>query len=436
MRICMVFYDMQEFGGLEEYAATLAIGLQQQGHQVSALSAAWAPPENQYVRRLREHHVPFVQAPKWLSYPASDWTTKEKLLAKTLWILSPVIFVLSILLCLLRRQSWRQAWTSAHGWLRGQLTKWIIGPDRRPSLTRLLLRWWQFRWRPDLLHIHGYTTNLLFAIEWAAMRGLPVVYEEHQTPDPQFGWWQGFQQSVNKASVVVAVSQKSADALRTVCGVTRPIIVRNSLLPDPMAGGWRRESKPATTCAPINVTTVARLYVTKGLVYLLEAIPQVKAKHPNAEFRVYGEGPLRQELLSYARKLGLDGNAIFVGAFTKREELARIMAQTDIFALPSVLEGQPLVVVEAMAYECPIVATKVGGVPELIENGVNGLLCPPKEPGQLAQSLCELMDDPALRMRLGQAARLSYERSPFQPAAVCAHFVSIYQQALQQTWIK
>ena len=169
----------------------------------------------------------------------------------------------------------------------------------------------------------------------------------------------------------------------------------------------------------------------KGLNYLLEAIAKVKAIYPLVRFKVYGDGPLRENLVTYAGQLGLNGNAIFVGAFTDRKDLPRIMTQTDIFAMSSILEGQPMAVVEAMAYGCPIVATRAGGIPEIIEDGTNGLLCNPRDPADLAQRLCALIADPALRRILGLAARASYETGPFQPAATCTSFVSIYQDVLK-----
>ncbi|GAB4544498.1 MAG: hypothetical protein Kow0063_38200 [Anaerolineae bacterium] len=431
----MVFYDMQEFGGLEEYAVALAVSLQQQGHQVSMLSMAWVPPDNQYLLQLREHKVALAQLPKWLSLPASDWPTKENILSGVMRLASPLVYLLAGGLFLLRRRSWSSSRASAYHWLRGQLMNRLIGPDRRKSLGRLLLHWWKLRWRPDLFHIHGYTTSLLFVIEWAHAKGIPVVYEEHQTPDAQFDWWRDFQETINKATRVVAVSQKSAEALRTVCGVTRPIVVRNPLLADPMASGWRRDNGSHQGDRPLFVTTVARLYVTKGLKYLLEAIVQVRVTYPDTQFRVYGDGPLRQELLAYADQLGLDGEQIFVGAFS-HQELNSIMAQTDMFVMSSILEGQPLAVVEAMAYGCPIVATSVGGIPELIQDGVNGLLCKPGDPACLAEKICALIEDPALRQRLGQAARKSYEQGPYQPASVSDHFISIYQEVLQPEGLK
>jgi glycogen(starch) synthase len=320
---------------------------------------------------------------------------------------------------------------SAYGWLHGQLLRRLIGPDQRQVLTRLLLNWWRMRWRPDLIHVQGYTNSLLFVIDWAHANKVPVVYEEHQTPDAQFNWWEKFHNSINKADIVVAVSETSAEALRTVFGVTRPIVVRHNMVADPIANGWKPVADGQARDQALSVTTVARLSQTKGLTYLLQAIARVRMTHPATQFRVHGDGELRAKLLAHAGQLGLEGSDIFVGAF-QHQELPRIMSATNIFVLPSTLEGQPLAVVEAMAYGRPIVATAVGGVPEVIEDGVNGLLCPPRDPECLAHAICALIEDPERRAQLGRAARRSYEQGPFQTATVCKNLASIYAKVLQQ----
>lgn len=430
MRVCMVLYDVQDFGGLEEYLVTLAIGLRDQGHETSVLSTMWVSDDNQYKRRLVERGVPFVQAPRWLSLPASDWDTKVRILHAIVRVATPLVWLLAAGRMAATRSSWPASLESARGWLRRQLLERVLARDRRETLGRLLLAWWHLRWRPDVLHIQGYTTNLLFAVRWAHRRHVPVVYEEHQTPDPQFDWWQGFSETINQAAAVVAVSERSAQALQSVCGVTRPTFVRPPLLPDPVAAAWERP-RPAAD-RDVVITCVARLYVTKGLVYLLEAMAEVRARHPAARLRVYGDGPLRDELHAHATRLGLDAAAIFPGAFTTRADLARILSEADIFVMSSILEGQPLGLVEAMAYGCPIVATTVGGIPELIEDGVNGLLCPPADPACLAEKLRTLIDSPDVRQRLGREARRSYERGGFQPSAVCERLAHVYAHALDR----
>jgi len=430
MKIGMVLYDMQVLGGLEEYTLTLATGLQRQGHDVCLLSTAWVPVDNQYLVRLQKSPVKFFQLPKWISQPASDWQTKEKILDVFTFLFSPIILLLGFLLILIRRQSGAESLRSARNWFRGQVMKRFIGLDWRKPFVRLMLGVWKIFWHPDILHIQGYTNSLLFVIEWAHSKKLPIVYEEHQTPDAQFDWWLGFQQYINKADLVVAVSEKSADALRTICGVTQPIMIQGPLVPDPVASGFQLDS--VTQCADsLQLTAFARLFVTKGLVYLLEALKSIKEKHPATRLKVYGEGPLREELLAYADRLGLDGKDIFVGAFTSREELHKIMLVTDIFVMPSILEGQPVALVEAMAYGRPIVATTVGGIPELIQDGVSGFLCAPGDPDCLSNKINKLIEDPAFRSNLGSAARKCYEQGPFQPVSVSENFVSMYQRVLQ-----
>ena len=300
MKICMILHDPQDFGGLEEYAATLAISLKQRGQDVSVLSTTWVPRTNQYVNRLLENGITYIQAPKWLSRPASHWPTKVKILKNILWVLSPLIFLLALCLSILRKQNWRQAWESAYGWLGKRFFR-LIGPNKYKPLFVLLLNWWRWRWRPDLFHVQGYTNTLLFVIEWAHKKGIPVVYEEHQTPDARFNWWQGFEQSINKSTRVIAVSEKSAEALREVCGVTRPIIVRSPLLPDPLVSGWHRDDKNDEGDQSLQLTTVARLVEAKGLEYLLETIPKILQVHSNTVFRVYGDGSLRQKLIEIGR---------------------------------------------------------------------------------------------------------------------------------------
>lgn len=427
MKVCMVFYDMQEFGGLEEYAVALAIGLEAQNHHVSVFSCAWIPPHNQYLARLRDANIHVIQPPKWVSLPVSDWPTKERIVEFLLSLVGPLVYLLGFGLGIVKKRSFKVARQSARNWLQGQFLR-IIGPDWRKSIAKPLLSIWKRVWNPDVMHLQGYTTNLLFAIEWGYRNNVPVVYEEHQTPDPMFNWWQNVQVSLNRATIVVAVSEKSAEALREVCGVTQPISVRSPLMVDPQNC---HNGKPSGLQDKVfTVSTFARLYETKGLNFLLDTAAQVRARYADIVFKVYGDGPLRDKLLAYASDLGLDGSSIFVGAFN-HWELSDIMAQTDVFLMSSVLEGQPLALVEAMAYGCPIVATKVGGIPELIQDGVNGYLCPPRDPACLADKVIMFYENPSLREQMGVAARGSYEQGPFQPDAVSQELTAIYREAVQ-----
>ena len=125
----------------------------------------------------------------------------------------------------------------------------------------------------------------------------------------------------------------------------------------------------------------------------------------------------------------LDGEEIFVGAFD-RSELRKIMLETDIWASSSILEGQSLALVEAMAYGCAIAATNAGGSAELIEDEINGLLCAPADAEHLARNICRLIDSPILCDSLRIAARRLYERGQFQSGAVATFIRGEYRQAV------
>jgi glycosyltransferase involved in cell wall biosynthesis len=398
---------------------------------VCLISTSWAPADNQYRLYLRQHGVPFFQAPRWLYQLAADWPTKLRVLAWLLAAAWPLMAAGGLALMLFRRQTPRQAFASARGRLSNALLKRLLEPIERRRVARGLLTWCNWRWRPDLLHLQGYTSALLFALDWANEHRLPVVYTEHQTPDPQLDWWQDFDKNINKATVIVAVSQASADALRAVCQIRRPLFTTSPIMADPLADGRSLAPRAVPAGEPLNVNTVARLGYTKGLTYLLEAVRQVQSEFPNARFRVYGDGPLRAELLDYAAQLGLAGEDIFVGPFTG-SELPRIMAETDIFLMSSVLEGLPLALLEALAYGRAIVATTAGGNAEVVADGVSGLLCPPRDAACLSAQLRRLLADGQLRLELGRAARQAYEQGPYTPRAVAQRHLEIYRAALQQ----
>jgi glycosyltransferase involved in cell wall biosynthesis len=98
--------------------------------------------------------------------------------------------------------------------------------------------------------------------------------------------------------------------------------------------------------------------------------------------------------------------------------------------MPSILEGQPVSLVEAMAHGCPIVATAVGGIPELIQDGFNGLLCEPRDSLCLEQKINQLIEYPQLRLKFSEASRHSFETGSFRPVSVSRNFVNIYANVL------
>ncbi len=153
-----------------------------------------------------------------------------------------------------------------------------------------------------------------------------------------------------------------------------------------------------------NILFVGRLAAMKGVPVLLEAFASVLERHPDATLTLIGDGPERDTIEARAVTLGITGAAQFSG-YQNQVEVARALAVADIFALPSFAEGVPVVLMEAMATGLPVVATRIAGIPELVDDGQSGLIVPPGDAGAFAEALNALLDDAARRARMGEAGR-------------------------------
>jgi glycosyltransferase involved in cell wall biosynthesis len=153
--------------------------------------------------------------------------------------------------------------------------------------------------------------------------------------------------------------------------------------------------------APV-VGSVANFKSAKDHATLLRAAVIVRRERPEARFVLVGQGPLEPEVRRLAAELGLDGTVVFAGF---RADAQRLAAGFDVFTLSSTYEGLPIALVEAMALGKPAVVTRVGGTPEVLTDGSQGLLVPPRDPAALAAGLLRLLGDPQLRVRMGAAAR-------------------------------
>lgn len=154
--------------------------------------------------------------------------------------------------------------------------------------------------------------------------------------------------------------------------------------------------------AAVVIGTVARMAPQKGLNYLIEAIPMISrpdgGTHPETTFIIAGDGPLRPELERLAEVKGLRDKVRFPGYI---HDIAEILACFDIFVIPSIAEGLSITTIEAMAAGLPVVASRVGGLAELVSDGVTGLLVEPRDPAALAQAIKTLVNDRENAVQLG-----------------------------------
>lgn len=161
---------------------------------------------------------------------------------------------------------------------------------------------------------------------------------------------------------------------------------------------------PPTDQQPIELLTVGRLSPEKGHEFLLEALAALRRQNLPVTCTLIGDGPRHQFLRDRAADLGVTSHVHFLGS-VGQDRIQNLYRRADIFVLPSLAEGLPVVLLEAMALQRPVVASRIAGIPELVQDGVNGLLVAPARSDQLAHAIERLVRDPHLRQRLGHAAR-------------------------------
>jgi glycosyltransferase involved in cell wall biosynthesis len=172
----------------------------------------------------------------------------------------------------------------------------------------------------------------------------------------------------------------------------------------PLRTGARDRVRRELSIAPgeLLIVSVGNLYPVKGHAVLIDALATLRDR-AGWRLAIAGRGEEEPRLRAQAAAAGI-GERVHLLGF--RDDVADIFAAGDLFAMPSLSEGLPLALVEAMSFGLPVVISRVGGVPEVVTNDVEGLLVPPSDPGALALAIRSLLDDPARRSRQGGAARM------------------------------
>ena len=210
--------------------------------------------------------------------------------------------------------------------------------------------------------------------------------------------------NVTRADLVMVTSRYSAEVAQREYGVPPE---RLAVVPEPIDlevwddQFWRAPRRPRG--APV-VLCVARMYPRKRIQDLLHAAGILRERVPGVQVRVVGRGPEWPALSRLHAELGLGDSVTLLGDLT-RERLAEEYVNATVFCLPSVQEGFGIVFLEAMAAELPVVACRIAAVPEVVLDGVTGLLSDPRDPGALAGLIERLIADPDLARRLGREGR-------------------------------
>jgi glycosyltransferase involved in cell wall biosynthesis len=285
--------------------------------------------------------------------------------------------------------------------------------------------------RPELVQTHGYKADIVgLHLRWRL--GVPWIAFSH-------GWTdEGLairlyrilnQVIIRRADRIVAVSEARKAALEIEgCPSSRLVTIHNAVeMPhkDFVDTGeiFRQLGLHENR---LVVAVVGRLSPEKGQRYFVEAMAEVVRTVPAVLGLVIGDGQEEQRLRAKVQELSLDDTIHFIGY---RRDMHRIYSAIELLVLPSLSEGLPNVVLEAMSHGRPVIGTRVGGVPEAVEEGVCGLLVPPGDVAALTQAIVRLLLDPETRQRMGKAARMRAKHS-FSVSARAERILALYDEIL------
>ena len=311
--------------------------------------------------------------------------------------------------CLHARGAWLSRVTDV-----GPIAEFPITGFRRPDTCRQALAFarWCTRHQIDVVHAADFYTNV-FALPAAAFARVPLRIGSRRGVYRDLSLAQLALQRAACACAHAIVANSAAIAAQLQAERIPPdkvVIVPNGL----DLAAYR--PAPASTRRR-RVIMVSNLRPEKGHAVLVDAAVEILQRFPDAHFDVVGAGP---ELLSIQARLIERGIARAFSLLGQREDVPALLARADIAVLPSHAESLPNAVLEAMAAGLPVVASAVGGVPELIADGRTGCLVPAGDAEALAHRICVLMDDPALGTRLGLAARAEVQARYSFPRMVSA----------------
>jgi glycosyltransferase involved in cell wall biosynthesis len=283
---------------------------------------------------------------------------------------------------------------------------------------------------PDILHSFLFAGNLLGRI-FGKIAGVPVVISAQRSVDAWRKWYHWILDRITSCLPDIIISNSFAGKKilteKSRINPNRIIVISNGIKSEPEAKEVSRKTLGIEGNCPV-VGTVGNLRKAKGHVFLIKAASKVIEKMPEVKFVIVGQGELRNSLEEKTEQEKIEDNFIFPGFIQNARDIMRIF---DVFVFPSLWEGCPVSLLEAMDEGKPVVAFSVGDIPFIIKDGENGFLAEPRDYRTLSRKILQLLADGKLRSKLGDNARKTV-REKFTLAEMIEKHSALYQKLLDR----
>jgi glycosyltransferase involved in cell wall biosynthesis len=310
------------------------------------------------------------------------------------------------------------------------------------SLLSGLWKLWKLMRREKVDAIESFThdSNML-ALPVAWFANVLIRIASHQGAIDEFPRWReklhSWMVNLGIADILVAVStgtQRQAE--REGVKLERIAVIPNGITPIDLELVNRSNARKQAgmTNGDLYLLSVGRLVYQKGHEFLIHAMPNVLRQYPSMKVGICGEGVLRSQLEEQISKLDLSDSVKLLGQW---DDVSQFLALTDIFVLPSRWEGLPIALLEAMSVGLPVIATRVEGVEDVVEDQVHGLLVPVEDSEALAKAILQLINDPKQRNEMGMAASLRVKQL-YTVNHMCEEYLKIIKKlrSLKIPWVK
>lgn len=286
---------------------------------------------------------------------------------------------------------------------------------------------------PDIVHTHGYFASVIGRIA-AIFAGIPVLITHVQSMYWDYTkrniWIEKFLSRFTAAIICCSEAVQDFVTIYEKIDPSKTIVIYNGV----DIGKFHNFNNTPTAKIEFGIEpstsligTVSSLTPLKGHTYLLQAVPQILETFSSTKFLFVGDGRLKDELQKQAEDLNISSNVIFMGI---RNNIPEFLNALDIFAHPSsIREGLGISILEAMATERPVVATNIGGIPEVVVNGKTGILVPPQNPEALASAVIDLLKNPEKVQEMGKMGKLRVEEK-FTTKKMISEIENLYRNLL------